>query len=300
VFFTSLPFNIPHHALKDSFSNVVHAFISGVSTFMLWVNLTKKLLLYLSYLQHLAKMITKSASDHNFIRIVCYGCGHVIDVPLYCGNRFCEICGVSRRSRVRRRMQFLIDNAKLEPHDRIRFLTLTIRNQLSLPEMINFLMLSFRKLRNRSYWKSRVRGGCYVIEITGLPGNWHAHLHCLIAGDFIEWDRLLFHWRRITGSRGVWITNIDRRHAIKYLCKYLVKPDVPDQLVDDISSGLRSLRLFQPFGDWHKLNSEYKRAPIICPSCGRENSFDAIDRICASRGVVWSRYAFDDSIPAGP
>ncbi len=61
---------------------------------------------------------------HEFREVTCTHCGHTITVPVYCGNRFCPICSVPRLSRVRRRLNWIVDHVDPPRGYGIKFLTL--------------------------------------------------------------------------------------------------------------------------------------------------------------------------------
>lgn len=205
--------------------------------------------------------------QHQFRRLVCSQCGLVLDVPIFCGNRFCPVCSVSRRSRVRDRLDFLSDNAELPKGSRFKFLTLTITSETDLPGMIKSLMLSFRRLRQRSIWKKYVHGGAFVIEVTSNGVMWHAHIHAILVSKFIPYFNLLNAWRAVSNGRGVYLKDIPKSDTVRYLTKYLSKPDVPDELLYAANFALKGTRLFAPFGSWFSLNKKYKKKKFPCENC---------------------------------
>lgn len=204
---------------------------------------------------------------HQWLSLHCGCCYKRISVPVSCGSRYCDVCGVKRRNRTRSRMVWIQSLVKLKPGQRIKFLTLTLRSESDLAKMVTKLIKSFRKLRSSKYWKSLVDGGYYVIEVTGRPGAWHAHLHIVMQSYFIDWETLLGKWHRLTGALGVWVENIDPRDAAGYLTKYLSKSKIQDKGVDEMNESLQGRRLFQPFGSWHSLSVSYVQPESRCPSC---------------------------------
>lgn len=207
---------------------------------------------------------------HQYIHLVCVYCGHEVDVPVYCGNRFCPVCGVSRRGRVRSRLEFIIKNLNLRHNEGIKFLTLTIPNQSNVSLMVKDLIASFRRLRQRSFWKNHCSGGAYVLEITGRPGNWHAHIHATIQATFMKWDLLLKEWQMCSGGRGVYIKKLPVRDVIQYLTKYLTKSGSPEHLDLEVSELLKGYRLFSPFGSWHSINRLWVNERRSCPKCNSQ------------------------------
>lgn len=220
--------------------------------------------------------------EHTWTRLRCMGCMHFIDIPVYCGDRFCPICSVPRLARIRDRLRNLIAGVSLVPGETIKHLTLTIANQTNLYTMISFLIASFRRLRSTKFWKNHVSGGCYVIEITtGSNGSFHAHLHCIIQAKFLPHPTLVLRWKKASkGSTGVFITVIPLKAVVAYLTKYLTKQCSvadPDTRYE-IGRLLGQIRLFQPFGSWHGIKSVLKRPPYQCPNCGLVGNW-AVDQI---------------------
>lgn len=206
---------------------------------------------------------------HQYRRVVCDHCGYSVDVPIYCGNRFCIICGGPRLKRVRLRLESLITQVPfISGHD-FKHLTLTIRNRQKLPEMVGYLIRCFKLLRRTSYWKEHVSGGAFVIEITGEPGSWHAHLHIIIQCSWMKWEHLVEIWQKVSKGRGVYITRIPKTQIVKYLTKYLTKPSVDDEHLNTVGSSLCSFRLFQTFGKWHSFKTVPTKKPHHCPKCDK-------------------------------
>lgn len=206
-------------------------------------------------------------SEHLFMTICCTHCGHKIDVPVYCGNRFCTVCGVARRMRVRNRLTFLAENVETPRDMSMKFLTLTIPSQSDVYDMTRYILKSFRKLRQRSFWKEHVDGGAFVLEIKGRPGYWHVHIHIVLMCRFMPFEYLLKQWLSCSKGRGVWIEKIPTDAIVRYLSKYLTKPSVPDDCLNDVNWSLKGLRLFSPFGSWYHLNLKYKKPKAECPEC---------------------------------
>ncbi len=211
---------------------------------------------------------------HYFTKIFCTCCGKEISVPVYCGSRFCPVCLKPRLSRVRNRLRWIC--AQILPRNgyRMKFLTLTVRNQADLSEMVDHLLKSFKKIRNSRFWKTRVQGGAFVLEVTGVPNNWHAHLHIILFARFLKQSVLVTEWIRCSGSRGVYIKEIPSSKAINYVTKYLSKTKDEVPFHDLKSSVLKGRRLFQPFGDWHGFSFGVGKSPSVCHSCKAVDSFD--------------------------
>ena len=206
--------------------------------------------------------------DHQYKSVDCGSCGHSIRVPVYCHDRFCQLCSRSRAWKIRDRMTNLLKASPLEPGHGFKFLTLTIKSQPDLKPMCKIMLKSFKKLRNRKFWKRVFVGGCFILEITGQEGKWHAHLHIIVQGPYCPQHLILKHWRQINGTGGVFIKQCNTRGVLYYLTKYLTKEADYQDDCETISNTLKDFRLFQPFGSWHALLPKYKKKTMPCPSCG--------------------------------
>lgn len=204
---------------------------------------------------------------HKFITILCTTCGHYFDAPVYCGDRFCPVCSVSRRLRVRNRLDFLVKSVQARTSYNFKHLTLTIKNQKNLSVMTDVIMKSFRNLRKTASWKSHVCGGAFVTEVTGNSGDWHVHLHVIIQSTYYDFKEILKLWMRLSPGRGVYIQNIPKDQIVRYLTKYLSKCNVPDCDKDELNQALKGVRLFQPFGTWFALNRKYTPPTPRCQKC---------------------------------
>ena len=208
---------------------------------------------------------------HNYRRIICLGCGGHHDVPIFCGDRFCPVCSVVRLARVKHRLRFLVELQLPIKSCGFRHITLTLTSESDLPTMIRHLTKAFQRLRNRQVWQRAIIGGAYVIEITGKPGRWHAHIHAVVYGYWLRWADIMRAWRKVSGSRGVYITNIPRTAAVNYLSKYLAKPDIPDSVTAEIAKSLKGIRLFAPIGEWFSNNQAYDKPVHPCLICGSKS-----------------------------
>jgi hypothetical protein len=208
---------------------------------------------------------------HEYRTLCCTNCGRHLRIPVYCGDRFCPVCSVGRRSRVRRRLEFLTGVTRLTNLERFKLLTLTVKNQTDLAPMLKHLTASFRRLRSHAIWKKNVRGGAFVIEVTGSTGNWHGHLHLILVSRWISWQQLRNIWLKVSGSPGVDIRNIPQDRAVGYLTKYITKPSCENYDLYIVNASLFKFRLFQPFGFWHSLNIEYIPPRAKCQICGNDH-----------------------------
>ncbi|MCG8431026.1 MAG: protein rep [Candidatus Omnitrophica bacterium] len=215
--------------------------------------------------------------SHEFLRLCCYGCGKFINVPVYCGDRFCPVCMRPRLARLRKRLAFLVCEASRSNATRFKHITFTLRNMRDLPAMVKKLVSSFRKVRQSKLWKTYVDGGAFVIEVTYNQehSTWHAHIHAIVQCNWIPWEKLLQTWLHASGgSRGVYIAKLPASQAVKYLTKYMTKPSVEPGQLPQVNQALKGLRLFSPFGTWYAINRTYEPAKHPCSDCGRLGAYD--------------------------
>jgi len=217
----------------------------------------------------------ESNDNHEYITLYCAHCGQSYSVPQPCKNRFCSVCGYSRLSKVRRKLNYLVKRQVKSQKQDCRFLTLTIKNITNLPVMVKSLQKSFRRLRQRSFWKRKVTGGAFVIEVTKSGDKWHAHIHAIIAGDYIPFDTLLKHWMKVSTGRGVYIKQVPTNNLVGYLTKYISKSGDGVNSYDEyiVSDSLAGVKLFQPFGNWFGWVADFKPERPCCRTCGSNAGF---------------------------
>lgn len=172
-----------------------------------------------------------------------------------CKCRWCPSCHASKGHHVREYLrQFIAANRDT----RLRLITLTLRHSPdSLRTQLDNLRKSFRRLRQRVFWKRCVVGGIGTIEIKRTEGGeWHPHLHIVATGRYVDQAELSKQWLQVTGnSLVVDVREVyTHRAAIEYLCKYVTKPPPIENLLDldvatDWIKGLDRSRLLIPFGN---------------------------------------------------
>lgn len=208
-------------------------------------------------------------------------------VTAKCHDRFCSPCTVDRQSVIRRNLEArLVDGV-------YRFVTLTVRHHHEpLRVLLNHLYRAFRLLRQTSHWKDRTDGGVALLELTYNPDRhgWHPHLHCILAGRYMDAPLLRRSWLAITGdSTGVDISLIrSKAQAIRYVCKYSTKAIPPDifrhsDTIVDALDGLSNRRLVLTFGTW----KHYRL--LEDPRDRGWDGFDSVD------GLKWRR-SHDDEL----
>ena len=115
----------------------------------------------------------------------------------------------------------------------LRFLTLTIKNKEDLEKAIDEIYYFFRLLRNRKYWKERVRGGVAGLHAKrGRDGLWNVHLHIILDSSYLDMkthkktkkdSKLVQEWKHCTGGDGIIDIRRVRSHegALKYILNYV-------------------------------------------------------------------------------
>lgn len=244
-----------------------------------------------------------SDDRHTYRTIGCSHCSNVFHVPLSCGDRFCPICTSSRRRKVKAKLNAIVKSLKFRDRYGIKFLTLTIPNQEDPRAAFKTIQRSFRRLRQRAFWKWKVEGGAWVVEITGRPGKWHVHIHAVLQSKYIRHALLKRHWSQVSPGNIVYIQKIPVSAVINYLTKYVSKSEVDPAHRNQLSIALKGSRLFQPFGSWQKLISSVPKLNYCCPECGHDE-FHLVEKnfhpqVLSSRDPpdVWNRY---DSAPVFP
>lgn len=205
---------------------------------------------------------------HEFTTFHCGTCSNKLVVPVYCGNRFCSVCGSRRRARVRRRLAFMVSRGHIPRGYSLKFLTLTIPNVEDLDAGILTLQNSFRKLRHRIWWKRHVHGGAFVIEVTQSEAGYHVHMHALIVSRFLPCLKLSQMWAKVSPGKIVYISKVATEGAVRYLTKYLTKEDASPDFEATLNRAFRNVRMFQPFGSWHTLRDPTPKPRCVCNACG--------------------------------
>lgn len=142
-----------------------------------------------------------------------------------CKLRWCPRC----HTQVARRISDNLTRALSgKPNFRWKFVTLTTRaSKLPLEDQVKHLRTSFRRLRQRKFWKTHVRGGYAVLEITynSKTHQWHPHLHVVADAEYMQQRQLSKEW--LASSRDSFVVDIraikNTAAAVGYVSKYLGK-----------------------------------------------------------------------------
>ena len=128
------------------------------------------------------------------------------------------------------------------------------------------IVSAFKRLRQETFWKVASNSGAWVVEVTGSPGRWHIHIHALIVGDFMKQAIISNAWKKLTDAPVVHIKAISVEKGVGYVTKYISKGNFHPDYVEQVAYALKSVRLFNVFGQWH--NSKAPKVKLVC-TCKR-------------------------------
>jgi len=204
---------------------------------------------------------------HKLIVIGCKCCSKRLIKPERCQDRTCGTCRKKDYYRLLDKYQPFVEQM---PKNRLRLITLTLKNSPDLEERRQLLKDSISKLRRQQRYKDVFSGGIIVEEHVNKGNDWHCHLHCIVEGSYIDQKELSADWALLTDSPIVDIRAIkDPIQVLRYILKYLTKsPEIDTQAHrDEYNTVLKGKRLVQPFGSWYgKIKVEKKL--YRCDDCG--------------------------------
>jgi hypothetical protein len=219
-----------------------------------------------------------------------------------CRLPLCPDCAIYRQKRAFQRLfPKFQEFARTNPKDRLVLITLTLENSSdNLLEIHRFIKKSFRKLRQKKNWKTKMRGGIASFELTiDKAGQWHYHCHILAqrkSFDRYEQSDLSDDWNKATCGKGFIadIRQVDLKDGFREVLKYSFKPlDVEKNRFD--SDKLRQFnelskraRLAESFGEFYGLeveeDAENEHQPeqlevgSPCPDCSEPLHFVLLTR----------------------
>lgn len=105
-----------------------------------------------------------------------------------CGSRLCDSCNANYSRETRRKARVAIQ--KLGSGDyflrwRSLVLTMPLMRGADVITAIDKINAAFRKLTNRKFWKTRVKGGIKSVEFTVRPDSYHVHIHLLVLSEHL-------------------------------------------------------------------------------------------------------------------
>lgn len=172
----------------------------------------------------------------------------------HCKDRWCVPCQRQRAKTVEANLEDWIDGRP------VRLVTLTLRHtDQPLSQQLDLLYKHFRQLRQRQWWRHKVRGGIAVCEVKRSKDgqHWHPHLHVVCDSKYLDEKRLSDEWKAVT--RTSWIVDVraprPNYSPARYLTKYLCKPMTftwrcNNDLLDEALIAFNGRRMLLPFGTW--------------------------------------------------
>ncbi len=118
-----------------------------------------------------------------------------------CKLRWCPICRDVSRMIVTKSVDEWL---KVQKYPKMITLTL-LHSDDPLQLQIKRIYDCFRKLRRRAYFQRLVTGGVWFFQLqfNQETQQWHPHIHCLVAGQYLPHGRLKQLWFKITGDSHV-------------------------------------------------------------------------------------------------
>lgn len=182
-----------------------------------------------------------------------------------CHDRWCVPCGVEKARVISDKLIWAMER------DRTRLVTLTRKHSpTALTDQIDSIIVCFNRLRTRSWWTQRVRGGASFMEIklSERSGMWHVHMHLVIDSDYLDQRELSQEWLAVTQDSSIVDVRLvpENSDVARYVTKYVTKPAdasvyaVAERL-DEMIVALRGRRLVSTFGTWRGIRFNDDDAP---------------------------------------
>lgn len=180
--------------------------------------------------------------------------GDVKTRAYYCHDRNCDPCARARAGLIKRNVEDQLATGTY------LHVTLTLKSTSApLRAEIQRLYAGFRKMRATVEFKKWTDGGAAFFEETynKETDQFHPHLHCVLNGNFIPFEKLKSLWLKCTGdSDHVFVRQIKSAHdAACEVAKYASKPLHAsnfhhENVIDEVMCATKSLRLCTTWGTW--------------------------------------------------
>jgi plasmid rolling circle replication initiator protein Rep len=190
--------------------------------------------------------------------LITVGESEKLGVVLFCcRDRMCPRCQVGRSIENSKRIDKVVRSMNAP-----RQIELTLKHKGgSLKSEIDRLWSGLRELRKSKLWKTCVKGGIGVLEVTLNEKTrcWHPHLHLIVDGEFLPQVQLSKEWKKATGDSDiVYIQAVhDRAKTSLYVAKYLSKSANPTEMHDyeirEFATAMHGRRLVFTFGTYRKV-----------------------------------------------
>lgn len=184
--------------------------------------------------------------------------GQVRVLANHCKQRWCPLCGAAKKTVIAREIEKWLPTTQYP-----KMMTLTLlHTSESLPDQINHLYNSFRKLRKTKLLTKNVPGGVWFFQITfnGKTQMWHPHIHCLMSGNYVSMSKLSRLWLKITGdSKIVNIKLVNNFVSASHeVARYCARPspikNLPLSQRTEIFTAMEGRRLCGTWGTARKLH----------------------------------------------
>lgn len=178
--------------------------------------------------------------------------GYIRVVANHCKQRWCPLCGAAKKTLIAKEIEHWLPTIRYP-----KMMTLTLKHTYdSLPDQINHLYSSFRKLRKTKLLTKNVTGGVWFFQITynAQTETWHPHLHCLMGGKYVSAGKLSRLWLKITGdSKIVDVKLVDNFVSASHeVARYCARPspvkDLPHSQRTELFTAMDGRRLCGKWG----------------------------------------------------
>lgn len=226
-----------------------------------------------------------------------------------CKSRYCNVCSRRRYLAYVRRYKPVFDRwVQSDPTRTLKFVTLTLKSQENLGEMLDTLNWHFKRFReDYPLWTQLVEGGVVSREIKRGKDGWHVHMHMIIcAKGWLEKKDLQAAWLQRTGDsyiadvRAVWGGDKSYFELFKYILK-LSSLETPADL-DTVMSTIHRRRLVSAFGCMYgKVTEEQVEEDVV----GKLDLIGEVCRVCGcteyhlQQVLTWLMSPLIDSIWGG-
>lgn len=225
--------------------------------------------------------------------LTCMDCGHVHESLTRCKNKWCPACQRYLSAIRAEKIRFAVSGMSWP-----LFLTLTQGNTTTIDEEdVRGIRRAFGKLRNRKFWKTKVRGGVAAFEVTNIGNGWHLHLHAVIDCDWLsilsspprrwhtkaekEWKVLVAKselqemWRQCLKQGADPIVHVKRvdHGIVAEVVKYTIKGEDLLTMQDEIGpliDAMDGTRMMTTFGNCYRLTARMEEiegeSSFLCPA----------------------------------
>lgn len=175
-------------------------------------------------------------------------------------------------------------------HRKPKFITLTLKHSDDpLSVQLDTIYAAFKRLRNRKLWKSHIKGGMWLFQLTKseTSGQWHPHIHIIATGRYLPQSDLSLEWFKVTGTSNIVDIRAvrDAKKAAEYVARYATAPaDLSKLAFDDAIEcfdALAGRRMCGTFG----VGKEIQLCPKKCEDADEWEDVGSFWQVVNSRFV---------------